>query len=400
VTVFADSGQRLERLSQADALEAAARFAPQDAGALRYDAYLTEPDQWSLESRALFPLHRIALGDPADSYLYIGDRVGDAVLKTTRSERRWAYAGAVIHWIYVTPFRRHASLWAQTIIWLSLAGCVMCILGLVWGIWRFSIRGRYRLKRRRQRSPYAAWMRWHHYAGLIFGLTTLTWVFSGLLSMDPWAWHPGNEPTSAQREAVAGGPLQLGVVTVDAIKAAVAALPQPPTNVDIVQFRGRPMLASSSGVVALDRTGEPAAPFLPHAAVLAAARAAMPGTEIESETWLQSYDSYYYSRDNQRSLPVLRVKFRDDARTWLYLDPRQGAIVQRLERRSRVNRWLYHGLHSFDFPWLYYRRPLWDVVVIALCLGGVVSSATTLVPGFRRLRRHWRRLSPASTAGR
>src|SRR5262245_31314617 len=47
VTVLGDSGERLEHLSQADALKAAARFASQGAGVLRYDAYLSGPDQWS-----------------------------------------------------------------------------------------------------------------------------------------------------------------------------------------------------------------------------------------------------------------------------------------------------------------------------------------------------------------
>ena len=50
-------------------------------------------------------------------------------------------------------------------------------------------------------------MRWHHYLGLLFGFTTMMWVFSGLLSMDPWSWHPGTAPTRDQRERLAGGPL-------------------------------------------------------------------------------------------------------------------------------------------------------------------------------------------------
>jgi len=61
-------------------------------------------------------------------------------------------------------------------------------------------------------------------------------------------------------------------------------------------------------------------------------------------------------------------------------------------RLSRANRWLYHGLHSLDFPILHTRRPLWDIVVIALSLGGLVVSATTLVPAGHRLKRHWSRL--------
>ena len=67
-------------------------------------------------------------------------------------------------------------------------------------------------------------------------------------------------------------------------------------------------------------------------------------------------------------------------------------MVRKEERLTRLNRWLYHGLHSLDVPFLYYRRPLWDAVVIVLSLGGFVLTLTTLVPAVRRLRRHARRV--------
>ncbi|MGC3736965.1 PepSY domain-containing protein, partial [Pseudomonas aeruginosa] len=28
--------------------------------------------------------------------------------------------------------------------------------------------------------------RWHHLAGLLFGAVVLSWIFSGLMSMNPW----------------------------------------------------------------------------------------------------------------------------------------------------------------------------------------------------------------------
>ena len=104
-------------------------------------------------------------------------------------------------------------------------------------------------------------------------------------------------------------------------------------------------------------------------------------------SWLDQYDAYYYDRNRRLSLPVLRVRYNDPQRTWLYFDPKRGAIARKEERLTRLNRWLYHGFHSLDFPFLYYRRPLWDVVVIALSLGGLVLSATTLTASWRRLRR-------------
>jgi hypothetical protein len=70
------------------------------------------------------------------------------------------------------------------------------------------------------------------------------------------------------------------------------------------------------------------------------------------------------------------------------------------DRGARWNRWLYHGLHNLDFPFLYYKRPLWDIVVILLSLGGLALSATTLVPSYRRLARHVRHGAHAVASAR
>jgi hypothetical protein len=48
---------------------------------------------------------------------------------------------------------------------------------------------------------------------------------------------------------------------------------------------------------------------------------------------------------------------------------------------------LYNGLHSLDFPWLYNYRPLWDIVVITLMLGGTALCVTSLVMTYRVLAR-------------
>jgi hypothetical protein len=399
-TVFADTGEPLTGVDRERSLDLARRWAPEHASTIRYDAYLTDADQWTLSSevRRQMPMHRIALGDADDSYIYIPERIGEPVLTTTARERRWAYAGAVLHWIYFTPLRRQSAAWAQLIIWSSIAGCGLCVSGLVWGVWRYSPSSRYRLKRERSHSPYAGLMRWHHYAGLIFGVISFTWVFSGLLSMDPWDWSPGTGPTRQQRETLAGGPLNIESVTLAWLRHQfddARLKPGAPANragsveaqgfsrtireIEIVQFAGEPFVVSRDSPVRFDSD-----------TLLAAARAAMPGVPVDEATWLDDYDAYYYDRDRERALPVLRVRFGDAARTWLYLDPRRGAIVRKEERLSRINRWLYHGLHSLDFPFLYYRRPLWDVVVIVLSLGGLVLSATTVTAAVHRLRRQAR----------
>ena len=52
-----------------------------------------------------------------------------------------------------------------------------------------------------------------------------------------------------------------------------------------------------------------------------------------------------------------------------------------------MSRWLYHGLHSLDFPWLYNYRPLWDIVVITFMVGGTALCVTSLILAWRVLGR-------------
>jgi hypothetical protein len=376
-TIFADTGEPLTPLTVEQALAAARAFLQRPGATLRYDGRIADPDQWTLQIRALLPLHRIRAAADDDTVVYVSDRTGEVEMKATARERRWAYAGPVLHWLYFTPLRRHTGAWTQMIIWLSIAGCVMCMSGLAWGITVA------------RRSPYAGIMRWHHYAGLIFGATTCTWIFSGLLSMDPWDWHPATAATFEQRDAVAGGPLRLDALTVEATRSAVATLASSADvkATEVVQFQHQVFLASSDRLVAVGARHQQALAEFDDRRLTAAAAAALPGAPIADATRLSAYDSYYYDRDNALPLPVLRVRFADPLRTWLYLDPRRGAIVRKEERLSRVNRWLYHGLHSLDFPILYARRPLWDVVMIALSLGGLASAITSIVPAWRRVRR-------------
>ena len=124
----------------------------------------------------------------------------------------------------------------------------------------------------------------------------------------------------------------------------------------------------------------------------------MPDAPILDAALLDDYDSYYYSRGRQTPLPVLRVKFADPADTWVYVDPETSQILAQVHRLDRVERWLYNGLHSLDFRFWYDRRPLWDIGMLTLLLGGLLSTSIGLGLGVKRL---WKavahgRLSPAT----
>ena len=116
-----------------------------------------------------------------------------------------------------------------------------------------------------------------------------------------------------------------------------------------------------------------------------------PDVRIVEASLLEEYDFYHYSRpyspDQQAPLPILRLKFDDPDQTWLYIDPGSGQLATSVHRLDRVERWIYHGFHSLDFGFWYYNRPIWEIGVIVLSLGGLATSTIGLYVGIRRL---WR----------
>ena len=86
-------------------------------------------------------------------------------------------------------------------------------------------------------------------------------------------------------------------------------------------------------------------------------------------------------------MPVLCVRLDDAILSRVYIDFGTGRVVQNYGSRGRAQRWLYHGLHSMDVPWLYAQRPLWDAMVMVLMLGGVFLSVTSLPLGYRMVTR-------------
>ncbi len=421
--VYADTGEVFAGITREQAHEVARRYEPQHAGPLRHDAFLTEPDQWTLQAGGSLPMHRFALDDAAGTEVYVSEVTGDVALRTTRRERFWGYLGPVIHWVYFTPLRRNGAAWNEFVVWSSLIGCAMCVAGLIWGVLRFSPSARFRMRREQVHSPYAGLMKWHHYAGLLFGVITLTWTYSGLLSMGPFDWFRASGGSRGGAPGAAAAPERAGLesISIAQMRAAVQTMSQSftPKSLELMEFQGSlywvaerpPALAEADqwrSPSLLPRASRPtlerryvsaAAPqsgtfaSFPREAMPQLAAAAMPGVPVEDAVWLTEYDGYYYDSREARALPVLRVRYADAQQTWLYVDPSRGAIVQRSEKVTRLRRWLYQGLHSLDFPFLYYKRPLWDIVVIALSLGGLALSVTTVKPASLRLLRHVRRLA-------
>jgi hypothetical protein len=247
--------------------------------------------------------------------------------------------------------------------------------------------------------------------GLVFGLAAVTWAFSGMLSMDPFPRRT-NRATNGGAQIARGvtvnprsiqGALR-GRTSLDAFerkhpKDALAQLADLQVKeLELTSFMSAPgylatLADGTTRIVPID--GEPIAGFTAERITEVVKKAAGEKGLAEIKT-IDQYDMYYLDRRRERPLPVVLARFNDEENTRLYIDPKTSRVVTTYSSRNWMSRWLYHGLHSLDFPWLYNYRPLWDIVVITFMVGGTALCVTSLVLAWRVLGRKARALVPAS----
>jgi hypothetical protein len=346
----------------------------------------TDIDQWTVQTfRRNQPLYRADFSDPAGTVIYIAGNSGEVVQQTTRHERFWGWLGAVPHWLYPTILRQNGAAWSQVVIWTSLIGCFLTVTGLWVGVAR--------LRRRRDAkigSPYKGLWWWHHVAGLCFGVVTLTWVASGLFSMNPWGFLDSRAGI-VERQRLAG---EMRWDDVRDTIASVGALPPGARRLEAAPLGSRTYLLAidekdrGTRFGAKGRVGEPSRVEL--------MKALHQGPAVRSLDLLTNEDAYYYGHKGPVRLPVWRAVLSDGDATRLYIDPRSGMLIRAVDRNGRRFRWLQDGLHRLDLPVLR-TRPLWDGTALLLLAAVTLVCGTGTWMGYRKVRRDVRRLYRAST---
>ncbi len=305
VQVRAPDGDASSALIEARAAAVATAFSGQQALATE----LIDRDQWTVPQGMdpYRPLVRVELDGDEGLQLYVSVHSHEVVRDTRRVERFWNWLGAVPHWIYFTELRRWPQAWHHTVVWIAIPAVVLASSGLILGIWQLFLN-------RTRWIPYKVfWPRWHHILGLTAALFTLTWIFSGLMSMNPFkvfsarsataaelsAWHSGQSPESAPALRARPSP---------ALQRLSAALPDV-RELQGVLFGGHWWLRgiSPSGVRWLDPESGQVLGQLPDELVRARLQQLRKPTEpnavIESIELISAYDDLYYARDGtQESL--------------------------------------------------------------------------------------------------
>ncbi len=251
--------------------------------------------------------------------------------------------------------------------WTSLFGCFLTGTGIYLGVLRFvrSPAGRV--------SPYRGLLLWHHVPGFFAGVFALTWVASGLISMNPWGfleddWRPPDvgSLTAAQVNAILRVPLPADTVSLESSR-----------------LNGQLYLITTTASGVRTRLDAQGAPSPLSAAEVERWAATVTGSKGAPER-LETEDTYYFSHHRAiAELPVYRA-IVDDAR--YYFDATSGRLLRRIDSNSRWYRWLHEGLHRMDFTPTLRTRPLWDVVMWVLMSAVATISLTGAVLGIRRLR--------------
>jgi hypothetical protein len=340
----------------------------------------------SVKPADLRPLWKYSFPDGQE--VYVNANTGAVAQYTTTKSRILAHLGPIPHWLYYTPLRVQQQLWTEIAIWTSGVATFVALLGLIVGIWMYSPSKRYRFQGNPARVPYTGQKRPHMIFGLFFGIVACAWAFSGMLSMDPFPSlvERGAGGTTARQITAALRPGDFHLEDYWA-KPPQEALAE---TVDLgvrelvfTSFNGEPIYMASTGsgdTRIIPIFGVPRTEFTRERIFEIVAKAVAP-TEVVEKKLLTQYDRHYLGRNRERTpLPVLFIRIGDAEHSQFYIDQRTGRVVaQHSDQSSFTTRWLYHGLHSLNFPWLYNYRPAWDIVVLILMLGGLAVCVTSVI---------------------
>ncbi|WP_427501451.1 PepSY domain-containing protein [Methylomonas sp. MED-D] len=337
----------------------------------------------------LRPFHRIASNEGEE--LLISARTGEVLHASSRWQRGLFWAGNWIHLFKPLDLLGLGDIRHDVQLWSGAGATIACITGLIigWLRWRPGFGGKPTYSQGRTQPYREFWFKWHFWTGLIGGTVALSWALSGFVDTNPGKIFSNGEISKAELKRYLGAEVPATMLDWRPAPLRLAG-----TGIEVVELNWRRLggetvlLAQGRDGLRLPLTPTGAGPRFSENAIGDAVQRLAGETKVAAVTVLDDYDSYYYPRHHQGSvekpLPVVLAELDDAAGSRVYLDPQDGQLLAKLDRSRRVFRWLYSGLHHWDFGWLYY-RPLWDVWMLTWVGFGLVLGASSLVIGWKRL---------------
>ena len=130
--VYADTGEEQVDVSTEMMQRAVSAWTGKPVSAAQVES-IEAVDQWTLQGQFQneSPLWKYSF--PDGEQVYVSGASGQVVQYTTTASRIGAYFGAIPHWMYFTPLRKHGPQWSAFVIWSSGIATGSAILGVVIG---------------------------------------------------------------------------------------------------------------------------------------------------------------------------------------------------------------------------------------------------------------------------
>lgn len=394
------SGRKAQKTYDARTLEPVTNFSEEYAGKL-VDSFLNSPvkkielqhdfDPWVPWSyyKPLLPFYKCYINDSAHTVLYVSQKTGEIVQQTNRKERWIARCGAIPHWLYFKKIRLQRGLWINLVIVLSAIGIVVSLTGIIAGF--------IRIKKGKGLSPYKKpFYKWHHITGFVFGLFVFTYVLSGFFSLvDVPDWMVFIS-TKNEKKISWGQKPDLRKQPAISPSRVYEALEQ---KEGVRKVSWKNMHGTPSYFVYYDNYQVPVTYQLIGDSIQLNTKYSIAEVKEIAKDYLgetsfsiiqqEKYDNYYSgSAMYYWPEPVYKLVADDAAQTWIYINPATAEQVKRYTKNTRLRRWLYQGLHKFNFQFLkeeaeWFRK----LLLIITSLGGIAVSITGVWLSKKWLRR-------------
>ena len=391
-TFCADTTEKKKKVKFKDAERIAARWI--EGKPAQVDT-LHEREQWILYERyeKAMPIYKLTYDDKDRHELFISGKTGEVQQLTTRSERVWAWLGAIPHKFYYPCIRKDLDIWKTVI----TTGGIICLLAALSGLLRgISVQWKVSRKRRKMVNPFKKpSYKWHHLFGLIFGIFIVCWGISGSLAMQKvpkWLVTYEKDYSMYAPDIWEGDSLPLAAYKLD-YRKVIAAYPDV-KRIEWHVIGGKPVytVMSDSNEVFVDASDTVAQPLHVSAKAVKDAMQRIYGKETPVRVELiNEYDQYYMpSYDNRPALPVYKATVSDSDGSVYYIGT-DNDFCRYFNNNKKVRKWLFGAMHYLNINGIVSNPPLWHCCIWILCVGGMIVSFTGIILGIRYIRRKLKR---------
>lgn len=339
------------------------------------------------------PLYCLTLDDKVGTELYYSSQTGELLQYTTRIERFWSWIGPIPHYFYITPLRQNRNLWMQTVVWIAGLGSVMCLAGLIVGLVMYYKVWRHK---HRIRTPYRRpyYLKWHHIFGMIAGLFTFLFIFSGALSFSnmPEILKKKQQDPALSTLIQSNGLLQTATLQSD-MPQLLMAFPKEVKRLGAYTF-GDSMYYSITTDEGKKYYQVCNGKVTPHQLTMEEVKAYIDGLQLQHSYTIdlqEQYDSYYYARKARvPELPVYKICLNNPDETRIYIQPESGKIITR-DAAWYANTFVYPRIHTYQFgSFLNNHESIRRGIIWIILIAGAVISITGVQLSVRYIRRKLR----------